>query len=84
MKYALSAAFILSAAFMPWWLVVVLAVVLLAEWQSFVIVVAGGMLRDLLFGAPQPALFGFSMLYTLIFGALALLAWYLHRHMLER
>lgn len=84
MKYFLSAAFVASVAFMPWWVALPLAIVLLAEWQAAFVVISGGIMRDLLFGVPQPALWGFSMIYTAVFGFLALLSWYLHIHVLER
>lgn len=77
------AAYILSAVLLPWWITVFLAVILLAYFKAYGVVVFGGILMDLLYGAPQPALFEFQYIYTLVFGILALVSWVLDRMILE-
>jgi hypothetical protein len=84
MMFVLSAAFLISVVTMPWWACVALAVLVLAYGKAYWVVIAGGAARDLIFGAPQPALMGFSYIYTTVFIFLALISWYLHRNMLER
>ena len=82
-RAAMGIAFFSSIFLMPWWAVFFLGILFLALFQAYALVVMGGVLMDLLFGIPEPAVFGFSYLYTLVFALLALLAWFLEKSMLE-
>ena len=76
-------AFFVSVVYLPWWVTVFLAVVLLAVWQAYVSVILGALLLDIVFGAPVTAFTGFSYLYTLTFSLLAGVTFFLNRSMLE-
>ncbi|MBX9765075.1 hypothetical protein K2X83_00335 [Patescibacteria group bacterium] len=72
-----------SILFLPWWVSVVLAVLLLGVWQAYVSVILGAVTLDVLFGSQLAAFSGFSYVYTAIFCILALCTFVLSRAMLE-
>lgn len=76
-------AFLLSAVLLPWWVTVALGVFCLAEFRSYAVVIAGGLLMDFVFGIPEPRLFGFSFIYAALFVLLAFTTWFLNRAILE-
>jgi K+-sensing histidine kinase KdpD len=73
----------ISIIFLPWWVSVALAVILLGVWQAYASVIVGALLLDIVFGAPLFAFSGFSYLYTLIFVVLVAVTFVLARAMLE-
>lgn len=79
----LSAAFLLSALLLPWWATVLLGIAVIGIYRSYAVAIIGGIMMDLLFGIPQPALFGFAYVYTLLFAILSAVAFYLDRRILE-
>ncbi len=82
-KYFFIASFFISTLFLPWWVSVVLGVVLLAFWQTYVSVLAGALLMDIVFGAPLIGLGTTTHLYMYIFCGLAVVTLILNRAMLE-
>lgn len=79
----LTLAFFISIVALPWWVIVAVAIFYLAEGGSIFLVIAGGILADMLFGAPVASLYGFSYLYTVLMAALGLTAYYLRRALFE-
>lgn len=79
--FVISVAFFLSVMALPWWVTLAIGIVLLALWRSYGVVLVGGILMDLLF-APFGSM-AYTYLYTTLFLALAIAAWYLERMMLE-
>ncbi len=75
--------FYASIVLAPWWLTTMVAVVLLARWNLAIPVIVGGMLMDLVYGAPLPLLGGYALLYTITLALLSLVSLYLHATMLE-
>lgn len=75
--------FFLSALFLPWFAAVFFGVLLIAWWQEYGLVILGGVLMDILFGASIVSLGGISFLYTALFALLSLIAALLRRSMLE-
>lgn len=73
----LAAALLISAAALPWWATLLIAVLYLSEGGSVLLVVGAGILMDALYGAPFTSLGGFRFAYTLFFGVLALATLYL-------
>lgn len=73
----LSIAFFFSIFTLPWWVSVLLSIFLLALFQAGIMVIVGGIMMDILFGAPVDILSGFQYLYTALFLFLALLTLYL-------
>jgi hypothetical protein len=67
----------------PWWLTVLTGIVVVSFCESYVPLILGGMLMDILFGAPVPVLFGLSFLYTAVFTVMALSAFFFRDKILE-
>jgi hypothetical protein len=82
-RFFLSVAFCISVLTLPWWVSTLLAIFLLAEGGSVILVILGGVCLDVLFGAPIASLYGFAYLYTALFASLALVALYLKTRLLE-
>ena len=72
-KFLFIASFFVSVLFLPWWVSVFIAVILLAEWRAYVSVILGAVMLDVIFGSPLTLLGGFAYLYTGIFVALVAL-----------
>lgn len=83
LKIVLSILYIVSSIFLPWWITVALGIVLITYFRLWWVAILGGLLMDLVFGAPISAFFGFAFLYTTLFIALSLLALMLRQRMLE-
>ncbi len=82
MRTLVGIAFIMSAVTAPWWVTVPFGIALISK-GVYGIVVLGGIIMDYLFGMPVEALGGFSFVYTALFASLAIISWYLHKHVLE-
>ena len=76
-------AFLLSAFLLPWFITVPIGIIAIGVFQTYGTALAGGVIMDILFSAPEPRLFGFSFIYTFLFLILVSIAWYLERTMLE-
>lgn len=74
---------LIGAFFAPWWAVVPLVIIFLAQGGTVAIPIIAGFTMDLLFGAPVTSLNDFSYLYTTVFTLLSLVAWYLLRTLSE-
>ncbi|MFC1720851.1 hypothetical protein ACFL0K_01210 [Patescibacteria group bacterium] len=55
---------LLSVLFMPWWLTVILAFVLVFYFKSYYEFIIAGVLTDALYGVPQDWLFDLTLMYT--------------------
>ncbi|MES2135266.1 MAG: hypothetical protein V4449_03445 [Patescibacteria group bacterium] len=73
----------MSAVVANWWLTVLIGIVLIGLFQAYITLILGGVLMDVLFGAPMAPLWGFQYLYTALFLILVGLSWYLHRTLSE-
>lgn len=82
-KYFFIIALFVSVVYLPWWLSVGIALVLLSVWRAYVSVILGALCIDILFGSPLLAFGGFAYLYTAIFSALTLMTLFLSRAMIE-
>ncbi len=82
-RASMAAVFFASVLVAPWWLTICCGLFLLSFFESAVVVIIGGVLMDLIFGTPIPALGGFHYLYTTLFIFLAAVSWYLHRALSE-
>ena len=82
-RILLALAFLVSIVALPWWVAVAVAIFYLAEEGSVFLVIAGGILADMLFGAPVASLHGFSYFYTVLMAAIGLTAYYLRRSLFE-
>ncbi len=82
-RVLLGIAFLFSALFLPWWLTICIGIFAIVLFRMYAVVIFGGFLMDMLFGIPEPRLFGFSCIYTAVFVILALIAWFLDRAILE-
>ncbi|OGG44282.1 hypothetical protein A2841_02800 [Candidatus Kaiserbacteria bacterium RIFCSPHIGHO2_01_FULL_48_10] len=67
----------------PWWISVMLGILVVSTCRQYLPVIAGGILMDTLFGAPIPVLLGFDFLYTAVFSILAAGAFFLRARILE-
>lgn len=83
MKFLLAIAYLLSALTLPFVVTVVLAIFYLAEGGSILLAVFGGVLVDLVFGAPVAAVHGFSYLSALLMLVLGAATLYLRQALLE-
>lgn len=79
----LASAFFVSILLSPWVVSVAIALAYLADGGSVLLVVIGGLLSDIIFGAPIPALHGFQYLATLSMLLLGGAAVFLRRAILE-
>ncbi len=75
--------FFASVLLGPWWISIAAGIWIASISERSVPLIVGGMLMDMLFGAPIPALFGFNFLYTTIFLLIVLSALYFRRRILE-
>ncbi|MDE2079032.1 MAG: hypothetical protein KGI73_01450 [Patescibacteria group bacterium] len=82
-RVILAVAFFVSILLSPWIVSVVLAIAYLAAGGNVLLVVAGGLLSDILFGAPVPVLHGFQYLATLTMLLLGGAAVFLRRAIFE-
>lgn len=82
-RIGLSVAFFASVFFCPWWLTIILGILLLSLFEAGVLVIIGGICMDLVFGAPMVSFGGFQYLYTALFFMLVIFSWYLHRTLSE-
>lgn len=83
LKIVLSISYIVSSVFLPWWVTVALGIALVVHFKLWWVAILGGLLMDLVFGAPIAALGGFAYLFSLLFVVLSLLALMLRQRMLE-
>ncbi len=70
-RLSLALLFFGSILFFPWWVSVFLGVLLLFAGEGYE-VLFGGVLLDVLYGAPLPFFFHFPALYTALFSLLFL------------
>jgi putative Ca2+/H+ antiporter (TMEM165/GDT1 family) len=82
-KYFFIISFFISVVYLPWWVTVSIAIVLLSVWRTYATVMLGALCLDILFGSPLAAFGGFAYLYTAIFALLVFLSFFLNRTMLE-
>lgn len=75
--------FIASLVFAPWWLVVILGLLLMPFRWGAPIAVGGAAFLDAVYGAPVAALAGFSYIYTALFILCAVVVWFLSLRMAE-
>ena len=83
MKILFSILYLASCVFLPWYLSVALAVILIAYFNLWPLAIIGGLLMDIAFGAPLPILFNFAYFYMALFALLALFEMVLRQRMLE-
>lgn len=76
-------AFVLSAFFLPSTVTVLVAVLLIGLWRSYLLVLAVGVLVDVSLGLSVASLGGFAYVYTALFAFLALLSIVLERALIE-
>ena len=74
--------FFVSVLFAPWWLSVLLAIILLSYFGAYFEVIVGGIVMDSMFGVPIIALFNTEFLYTIMFAILVLTAYFAKRVMM--
>jgi len=67
MRPVLLIAFFFSVLFSPWWFVAILGLLLVAYTRDYAAVMVGGVVLDILHGAPIKTLYGLSYLYTAVF-----------------
>ena len=67
----------------PWWVSIGVGILIASLSQRYIPLIFGGMLMDMLFGAPVPAFFDFSFLYTAMFTLIAICAFYFRDRILE-
>jgi len=73
----------ISIVTLPWWVVVLVALVLISHFEAYVFAVLGGVVMDVMYGAPIHALADFSYLYTTVFLTLSCTAYILRVRLLE-
>lgn len=83
MHISLSVIFLLSVLFLPWWVSVFLAILLLSSYKSRLVILCGGLLMDTLYGAPIVSLFSISYLYTTLFLVLILTSMFLRTKLMN-
>lgn len=83
LRITLIVVFFLSAILAPWWCTALIAVILAAKGNDLFVLPIGGVCVDILFGTPIASLGGFSFVYTTVFSILALVAFFIHRHIFE-
>lgn len=59
--------FFFGIFFLPWFIVVGVAILLLAYTRDSIPVLAGGLVYDVLYGAPIALFWGYAYLYTTLF-----------------
>lgn len=83
MEYALYAVTLAAALMCPWWVTLPLLVLTLGLPNGGPVAVAGAIILDSLHGSNVASLYGVSLLYTIIFGALAFLAISVRRYVID-
>jgi hypothetical protein len=82
-RIALLSFFFLSVVILPWYVSVMLGIVLLVRWDAYLSVLLGGIVLDSTFGAPLYVAGGFEWLYFAFFSVCAFLVFILKRRTLE-
>ena len=82
-RVAITVFFFASVIMLPWFAPLILGVALVVVWRGYIEVILGGILLDIVFGAPIASLSDFSFLYTALFIFLSLLAVILRRAIIE-
>lgn len=80
---ALTLAFFASILFLPWYVPVMLGVLLIAFYQAYLFAIIGGIVLDSMFGTSIISLYSVSFLYTILFATLSILSALLRRYMME-
>ena len=70
----LSALFLASVIVAPWWVTLSVALLLAPHRYSLPVLAGGGALMDVLYGAPIAAIAHTTLLYSIVFVGIALLA----------
>lgn len=70
MRYVLGLSFVVSVLLFPWWMSVLLGIVVALYPSGPTLLLIGGVSMDTLFGAPIASLGGFSYLYTALFSVI--------------
>jgi hypothetical protein len=82
-KLVFSILYFVSCVFLPWYLTAIFAIVLIVYLDLWPIAILGGLLMDIAFGAPIPAVFSFAYIYSALFVLLTIIAVVLRQRMLE-
>lgn len=75
--------FLVSCIFFPWFVSVPLGILVIVYTPYWYVAVVGGLVIDLAFGAPVPALFNFAFIYSSLCIILSLIALTLRQQMME-
>ena len=75
--------FFASILFSPWYIPVLLGLLIIIQWKAYTSAIIGGIILDGMFGAPIITLYGFSYIYTTLFVILSFLAFFLRQVMME-
>ena len=73
----ISALFLVSLVFLPWWVSVPLGIIAATTKYGGPIAVFGGVVLDAVYGTPIDILFGFQYVYTTLFLLVVLLVYVL-------
>lgn len=79
-RVTLSLLFFSSIFFAPWQLTVMFAVLLLLYAESYEVLI-GGLLMDILYGAPSPGYLHSTLIFTIVFTLLFIGVFYLKRQL---
>ena len=79
-RISLNILMVSSILFLPWWLSILFALVLLFGFEA-VEVLGWGLLIDILYGTPLTLFFNFTFIFTLLFFVLFLSTQYLKRYL---
>lgn len=82
-RFFLALAFVISLVSLPWWVSLLCAILYLAEGGNPLLVIAGGIVFDLMFGSPVHSLGGFRFLYSVFAVCISIAALYLNKALLE-
>lgn len=82
-RAGLIALYIVSVFTAPWYVFLLLAIVLIVYARAGVSVLGGAILYDILYGVPIPSLGSYEFLYTTVVAVLVLTSLILRRRLLE-
>lgn len=82
-RVGLIALYVVSVFTAPWYVFLLLAIVLIVYVRAGVSVLGGAILYDILYGVPIPSLGSYEFLYTTVVAVLVLTSLLLRRRLLE-
>lgn len=83
MRVGLVLLYVIAVFTAPWYIFLLLAILLMVYARAGVIALVGAALYDILYGVPLPSLGSYEFLYTTVVGVLFLVTLLLRRRLLE-